>query len=106
MVGSLIYVSELPWSRELADSFFLIDQDTQKSMTPLGEVEKVFPQRGSLCLYRLVKRANFNCSRCTLEKTSKLVAYPKDKWDEALCNGCYGYLQATSEKQGEAPPTS
>ena len=87
----------------MADKFFLIDQDIQESVTSLGEVEKLFPQRGSLCLHRLVKRANFICSRCSLEKTSKLVAYAKDKSDKPLCNGCYGYLLSTSEKQGEAP---
>jgi len=71
-------------------------------MTPLGEVGKAFRPRRSLGLHRLVKRANFICSRCSLEKSSKLVAYAKDKRDEPLCNGCYGNLLSTSEKQGEA----
>jgi hypothetical protein len=60
----------------------LIKQDAQKSLAPLGEVENRFPPRGSLSLYRLVRRANFVCSRCSLEKTSKLVAYGKDQRDE------------------------
>lgn len=72
-------------------------QDAQKSPTPLGEVEKRFPPRGSLCLHRLVNRANFVCSRCSLEKTSKLVAYANDKSDEPLCNGCYGNIQSQKE---------
>ena len=74
-----------------------IKQDAQKSLTPLGEIEKRFPPRGSLCLHRLVKRANFVCSRCSLQKTSKLVAYAKDKWEEPLCNGCYGNIQSQKE---------
>ncbi len=71
-------------------------------MTSLGEVEKLYPQRGSLGLHRLVKRATFICSRCGIEKTSKLVGYDKDERDKPLCNGCYGYLLSISEKQGEA----
>ena len=70
-------------------------------MTPLGEVGKAFPPRSLLCLHRLVKRANFICSHCSVEKTSKLVAYTKNKWDEPLCNGCYGNLLAASKRQGE-----
>ncbi len=81
---------------------FLVHQDTQQSMTPLGEVEKVFPPRRSLCMNRLATRAIFICSRCSLKKTSKLVAYAKDKWDEPLCNGCYGNILSIPEKQGEA----
>jgi len=101
MVSSVI-LSVLGF-RERLTAFFLVHQDTQQSMTPLGEVEKAFPPRRSLCMNRLAKRANFICSRCSLEKTSKLVAYAKDKWDEPLCNGCYGNILSTSEKQGEAP---
>lgn len=71
-------------------------------MTPFGEVEKIFPPRGVLCLYRLVKRATFICSRCNLEKTSELVCYAKEEWEKPLCNSCYGNLLSISEKQGEA----
>lgn len=71
-------------------------------MAALGEVERVCPQRRSLCLYRLVRRVDFTCGRCSLEKTSKLVAYAKENWNEPLCNGWYGNLQSTSGKQGEA----
>lgn len=85
----------------MIDKFLLIDQDAQKPKTPLGEVEKVFPPRDSLCLHRLVQRADFICSRCNLEKTSKLVAYNKDQSDEPLCNGCYGKLLSDTKKQGE-----
>lgn len=69
-------------------------------MTSLGEVGKAFPLRRSLCLHRLDKRASFICSRCSLETTSKLVAYAKDKWAEPLCNCCYGNLLSASKKQG------
>ena len=54
---------------------------------------KVFPQRGYLC----VKPAAFTCNFCGLGKISKLVAFAKDKWDEPMCNGCYGYLLTASE---------
>ena len=67
-------------------------------MTLLGEVEKAFPPRRSLCMNRLATRANFICSRYSLQKTSKLVAYARDKWDEPLCNGCYGNILSTLEK--------
>jgi hypothetical protein len=80
-----------------------MDHDTQNSIPPQFEVEKGFPRRGSLCLYRLVKRAAFTYNRCGLEKTSKLLAFAKDKWDEPVCNGCYGLLLSTLEKQDEAP---
>ena len=100
MVDSLVFVSEISQFRGMTDKFFLVNQDTQESTTSLGEVEKIFPQRGSLCLRRLVKRANFICSRCSLEKTLKLVGYAKDEQDKPLCNDCYDYLLSTSEKQG------
>jgi hypothetical protein len=80
-----------------------MDHDTQNSTPPQFEVEKVFPRRGSLDLYRLVKRAAFTCNRCGLEKTSKLLAFVQDKWDKPVCNGCYGLLLSTLEKQDEAP---
>ena len=82
----------------MINQILLIEQDTQESMTPLGEVEKRFPQRGSLFLYRFIKRATFICNRFTLEKISKLVAYAKDEGDKPLCNGCYGYHLSASEK--------
>jgi len=74
-----------------------MDRNTQKEMPPQFQVVKIFPQRGYLCLHRLVKPAAFTCNRCSLGKTSKLVAFAKDKWDEPMCNGCYGYLLAASE---------
>jgi hypothetical protein len=74
-----------------------MDRNTQKEMQPQFQVVKIFPQRGYLCLRRLVKPAAFTCNRCSLGKTSKLVAFATDKWDEPMCNGCYGYLLTTSE---------
>jgi len=73
----------------------IMDHNTQKAMPSQFQVLKVFPQRGSLCLHRLLKLATFTCNRCSLGKTSKLVAFTKDKWDEPVCNGCYGYLTAS-----------
>ena len=61
-------------------------------MTSFGKIQKIFPFRGQYTLYRLVQPANFICSRCKDQKKSKLVAYDKDKSEEPLCNGCYGYL--------------
>ena len=67
-------------------------------MPPQFEVQKVFSQRGYLCLHRLVKCATFTCNRCGLEKTSKLVAFAKNKRDEPVCNGCYGLLLSVDPK--------
>jgi len=72
-------------------------RNTQRAIPPQFQVVKVFPQRGGLCLHRLVKPAAFTCNRCNLGKTSKLVAFAKDKWDQPVCNGCAGYLLAASE---------
>ncbi len=74
-----------------------MERNTQKAIPPQFQVVKVFPQRGDLCLHRLVKPAAFTYNRCSLGKTSTLVAFAKDKWDEPVCNGCYGYLLAASE---------
>lgn len=71
-------------------------------MTLYGEVQKIFPQRGSLCLHRLLDLVKFACSRCSLDNTSKLVGCVGNTWAEPLCNGCYGSLLCTSEKYIEA----
>ncbi|KAF8851266.1 hypothetical protein BDZ45DRAFT_750849 [Acephala macrosclerotiorum] len=67
------------------------------------QVAKVFPLQGSLYLDRLVKPAAFICNRCSQGKTSKLVAFTKDKWDEPVCNGCYGYLILAASKANDNP---
>lgn len=67
-------------------------------MPPQFEVQKVFFQRGYLCLYRLVKCTAFTCNRCGLEKTSKLIAFAKNKRDEPVCNGCYGHILSVNSK--------
>jgi transcription elongation factor Elf1 len=67
-------------------------------MPPQFKVQKAFPQRGSLRLYRLVEHTAFTCNRCHLEKKSKLVAFEKDKWDAIMCNGCYGLLLSALQK--------
>jgi hypothetical protein len=86
----------------LIDETCFMDHDTQIPMPPGLEVEKAFPQRHYLCLYRLVKRATFTCHHCGLEKTSKLVAFAKDKWDQIMRNGCYGRQLSALERQGKA----
>ena len=65
MVSSVI-LFVLDFRKRLTTSF--VHQDAQQSMTPLGEVEKAFPSRRSLCMNRLATRAYFICSRCSLEK--------------------------------------
>ena len=30
-----------------------------------------------------------------VKKKMKLVAFAEDRWDEPMCNGCYGNIQAT-----------
>ncbi|KAG9240301.1 hypothetical protein BJ878DRAFT_388977, partial [Calycina marina] len=57
---------------------------------PQFQVVKIFPKRGYLCLHRFAKPAAFTCNRYSLGKTSRLVGFAKDKWDEPMCNGCYG----------------
>jgi hypothetical protein len=89
----------LPRQRQTKSKVYLMDHDTQNSIPAQLEVEKAFPQRGSLCLYRLIKHTAFTCNRCDLEKTSKLLAFAKDKWDEPVCNGCYGLLLSTLEAE-------
>ena len=74
-----------------------MDDRTPNPMPLQFEAEKVFPQRGNLRLYRLVKCTSFTCNRCSLAKTTKLVAFVNDKSDEPVCNGCYGYLLSTGE---------
>lgn len=72
-----------------------MDRRSQKEMLPQFQVAKVFPQRGYFQLHRLLKPAAFTCNRCSLQKVSKLVAFAKDKCDEPICNGCYGYVLAS-----------
>ena len=82
-----------------------MEPNAQKAMLPQFQVIKVFPQRGDLCLHRLAKPAAFTCNHCRLGKMSKLVAFTKYKWDEPLCNGCYGYLLAASEAKDNGKGT-
>ncbi|KAE9365773.1 hypothetical protein N431DRAFT_429992 [Stipitochalara longipes BDJ] len=77
-----------------------MDRNPQKGIPPQFQVIKVYPQRGDLLLHRLAKATLFICNRCSLGKTSKLVAFAKDKWDEPMCNGCYGYLISSETKGG------
>lgn len=91
------HLNSRPRSFKTRSTVLIMDRNTQKEMPPQFQVVKVFLQRGYLCLHRLAKPAAFTCNRCSLEKTSKLVAFAKDKWDEPVCNGCYGYLLAASE---------
>ncbi|KAH8595391.1 hypothetical protein B0O99DRAFT_622785 [Bisporella sp. PMI_857] len=73
-----------------------MDGSNKKGIPSQYQAVKVFPQRGGLCLHRLAKPAAFTCNRCSLGKASKLVAFANHKWDEPLCNGCYGYQLAAS----------
>ena len=50
---------------------YFIEHGRQHPIPLQYEVEKVFPERGSLCLYQLAKGIGFTCTRCGLEK--KLV---------------------------------
>jgi hypothetical protein len=55
------------------------------------EVVKRYPSRGPLRQYRLASATSFTCSRCQQQRTAKLVATRDKKWDDLLCNGCYGF---------------
>jgi hypothetical protein len=92
-----------PLRRQRQTKFASKTTTLKKSMPPQLKVEKTIAQRGSFCLYRLVKRTAFTCNRCGFEKKSKLLAFAKDKRDEPMCGGCYGRLLSASEKQDEAP---
>jgi hypothetical protein len=70
-------------------------------MPPQFQVEKVFPQRGYLCLHRLVKRAAFTCNRCGLRKTSKLVAFRQGQMGRTYVQWLLWLSTFCSEKQGE-----
>jgi hypothetical protein len=61
-----------------------------ESVPPKFEVQKTYPPRGGFQQYRLVTATGFKCSRCGKEKKAKLLAFSADKWDEPVCNGCYG----------------
>lgn len=67
----------------------------QDLRTSLGVVNKKFSKRGSLQLYRLEQRANFQCHHCHKDKTSKLAAFKDASLSEPICNGCYGQINAS-----------
>jgi hypothetical protein len=98
-----IYRHRLRASRlnEATTKVHLMDQGTHNLLPPQFKVEKAFPRRGSLGLYRLLSLTAFACDRCGLEKKSKLIAFTKGKWNEHLCNGCYGSLLSRMEVQGD-----
>ncbi|OIW31628.1 hypothetical protein CONLIGDRAFT_641417 [Coniochaeta ligniaria NRRL 30616] len=56
------------------------------------QIVKTFPPRGELQQYRLTATTEFSCCHCQQQKKSKLVAIKEGKWDQLLCNGCYGLL--------------
>merc|ERR1711964_430939 len=72
------HLNSRPRSFKTRSTVWVMDRNTQKEMPPQFQVVKIFPQRGYLCLHRLVKPAAFTCNRCSLGKTSKLVAFAKD----------------------------
>lgn len=74
-----------------------MDNETPNPLPPQFEVKKLFPPRGNFRLHRLVKRVPVKCNRCSLAKTSKLVAFVNEKWVEPVCNGCCGYLLSAGE---------
>jgi hypothetical protein len=61
-----------------------------ESLPPQFVVQKKYPPRGGFCQYRLVKATGFECHLCGNEKKAKLIAFVGEKWDEPVCNGCYG----------------
>lgn len=71
--------------------------DSKIRIPPQCGIEKVFPGRNQLRLYRLNKYVAFNCDRCGGQKTSKLVAFAQDQHDKPVCNGCYGNLCSRHE---------
>jgi len=59
---------------------------------PPAPIVKVYPERNGMQQHRLDRAVTFICSRCSVEKTAKLVAIGKEGWQKLLCNGCYGKL--------------
>lgn len=68
-----------------------------------SDLEKTYPQRGPLQLFRFAAPTTFQCFRCGAAKKSKLVAAHRGDWSKELCNACYGRLLSLYEiKAGTA----
>jgi hypothetical protein len=72
------------------------DSDQTQAPPSKFAVVKNYQPRGQLTLHRLSFSTTFTCGRCNKEKTAKLVATYRNRWDDLRCNGCYGKLQLQS----------
>ena len=69
-----------------------------------SDLQKTYPQRGPLQLFRFSTPTTFQCFRCGATKKSKLIANHTGDWSKELCNACYGRLLSLHEiKAGTAP---
>lgn len=57
-----------------------------------AELEKSYPPKGPLRLFRFVHATSFPCVRCGMAKKAKLVGICNGDWNRRICNGCYGTL--------------
>jgi len=65
-----------------------------------NDIEKKYPRRGNLQLFRYKKELSFLCDKCKKEVHSNLRAEWSTKGGKkVVCNGCYGYLLAHSQEQ-------
>lgn len=107
MVGSVIF---LVLNSRTTNNVFLVHQDTQQSMTPLGEVEKPFPPRRSICMDRLATPATSSTATCHCKAIKLTFPTPTEKLNECHCTICrrYGALWAyynPKDVQIEGPKT-
>lgn len=68
------------------------DGDQTQAPPPNFVVVKEYQPRGELKLHRLSSSTTFTCGRCNNEKTAKLIAIYRNRWDDLRCNACYGQL--------------
>lgn len=57
----------------------------------MNTIERSYPPRDGLRLWRLRQVTAFKCSRCGEGKLSRLIASDKSE-AHLYCNGCYGEL--------------
>ena len=65
-----------------------------------NDIEKKYPKRGNLQLFRYKNKLSFLCDKCKKEVHSNLRAeWSTEERKKLICNGCYGSLLAHSQEQ-------
>ena len=64
------------------------------------DIEKKYPKKGNLQLFRYKNKLSFLCDKCKKEVHDTLRAeWSTKEGKKVACNGCYGYLLGHSQKQ-------